>query len=168
VRERIQGETVRPRERLGAGGPPSPVGILRAVEPDLVGLDPGRVGSLLDKVHRLSVIHAMLRLDLTTLTAAEERAVEAILSAPPDTSEPVRSRLIRRVLVALDSPGRRIVLARAVRDEGHIPSDLAAAVLQLTMEQSTLFSCCVLESLLAGHSCGHQRSSWDAPMPFSP
>lgn len=133
-----------------------PGGILRAVEPDLVGLAPDTVRSLLDQVHRLSGIHPTLRLDLTTLTAAEERAVEAVLLAPSDTSEPVRSRLIRQVLVALDSPGRRIGLARAVlslRDEGHISSDLAAAaVLQLAMEQSALFSCCVLESLLAGHS----------------
>ena len=133
-----------------------PGGILRAVEPDLVGLDPDTVRSLLDQVHRLSVIHPTLRLDLANLTAAEERAVEAIMTAPPETSEPVRSRLIRQVLVALDSPGRRIGLARAVlslRDEGHISSDLAAAaVLQLAMEQSALFSCCVLESLLAGHS----------------
>ena len=64
--------------------------------------------------------------------------------------------LFDKVVAEVDSPGRRVELAQAVtalRDEGRIPSDLAAtAVLELDRKESTFFLSSVVESLavLAG------------------
>jgi hypothetical protein len=122
------------------------------VEPDLADIDLATFRSLLDKVSYLPGTHSTLRLRAGIVTPAEYRAVQAILSEPVGVSEGVLYELIGEVLIAFDSPGRRMELARAVlslRDEGHIPPDVAAtAVLELDRKKSDILACSVLALLL--------------------
>ena len=133
-----------------------PSEILMEVEPDLADIDWATFRSLFAKAHYLPGTHTRLRLRLETLTPAEGRAIQAILSQRVDVPDEATSgfvfEVIGEVQATVDSPTRRIELARAVlslRDEGRIPPDVAAvAVLELDREMSTLFAGSVLASLL--------------------
>jgi hypothetical protein len=82
--------------------------------------------------------------------------MDRAISALQDDDVEVFDEVLDKVVVDVDSPGRRLELAQAVlalRDEGRIPSDLAAAaVLELDGKESSLFLSSVAESLavLAG------------------
>jgi hypothetical protein len=134
------------------------------VVPDLVTLDDVELLSLVDELPYLPESRTSLQLCLGILAPTMDRAIRAIQSDDVD----VLDEVFDKVVVEVDSPSRRIELARAVisrRDEGGIPSDLAAAaVLELDRKESTLFLSSVAESLavLAGDRRSPPGSSWRA------
>ena len=100
----------------------------------------------------LPEIDTSLQQRLGILTPDMDRAISAL----QDDDVGVFEEVLDKVVAEVDSPGRRLELAQAVlalRDQGRIPSDLAAAAgLELDGKQSTLFLSSVAESLavLAG------------------
>ena len=91
--------------------------------------------------------------------------MDRAISALQEDDVELIDEVLDKVVADVDSPGRRIELAQAVltlRDEGRIPSELAAAaVLELDGKESTLFLSSVAASLavLAGDRGGCAR--WD-------
>ena len=129
-----------------------PLELLGWVVPELEGIDAVEVRSLLDELLYLPVLDPSLQLRLGILTPTMDAAIGAI----QDDDVDVLDELIHKVVAEVDSPRRRAELIRAVtalRDEGRIPSELAAmAVLELTRKRSAFFLSSVVKSLavLAG------------------
>ena len=129
-----------------------PAEVCEAVVPDLMDVDEVELRSLFDELLYLPEIDTSLQLRLGILTPTMESAIRAI----QDDDVDVLGDMFDKVVADVGSPSRRIELAQAVitvRDEGRIPSDLAAtAVLELDRKESTFLLSSVAESLavLAG------------------
>ena len=129
-----------------------PAELCEEVIPDLKRIDRDEFRALFDELLYLPEIDTSLQQRLGILTPDMDRAISAL----QDDDVEVFDEVLDKVVADVDSPGRRIELAQAVltlRDEGRIPSELAAAaVLELDGKESTLFLSSVAESLavLAG------------------
>ena len=121
-----------------------------AVSEDLAGIDETVRLALYEE---LAYLPRALRIHvhLFAITPVMERAIQAI----HDQDIPLLADLLDAVVAEVDSPGRRIRLARDVfgqRDQGHIRPELAAAaILELDRMDSILFRSAVY-SLLEGVS----------------
>jgi hypothetical protein len=119
---------------------------------ELEGVEVVELRSLLVALPSLPELDPSLQLRLGILTLTMDAAIGAIRDDDVD----LLGELFDKVVAEVDSPRRRVELARAVialRDEGRIPPDLAAvAVLELDRKRSALFLSSVVESLavLAG------------------
>ena len=129
-----------------------PAELREEVIPDLKSIDRDEFRSLFDQLLYLPEVDTSLQLRLGILTPDMDRAISAL----QDDDVEVFDEVLDTVVADVDSPNRRVELARAVialRDQGRIPPDLAAtAVLELDGRVSTFFLSSVAESLavLAG------------------
>jgi hypothetical protein len=129
-----------------------PAELFHEVIPDLQRIDRDEFRALFDELLYLPEIDTSLQLRLGILTPDMGRAISAL----QDDDAEIFGEVLDKVVADIDSPYRRLELARAVlalRDEGRIPSQLAAtAVIDLDGKESSLFLSSVAESLsvLAG------------------
>jgi hypothetical protein len=120
---------------------------------DLVGTERIEMNALFDELVYLPEIDISLQVRMPGILTPEiDRAVDALRTDDGEEFDEALSEVVRMV----DNVDRRLELAHAVvrlRDDGHIPSRLAAlAILELDREYSALFHSSVAQSLavLAG------------------
>jgi len=129
-----------------------PAELCDLVVPDLKGASEDEMHSLFDDLLYLPEIDMSLQARLGILTPDMHEAIRAL----EEDDDYEFDAVLGKVVADIDSPNRRIELARAVialRDQGRIPPQLAAiAVLELDRKDSILFLSAVAESLavLAG------------------
>src|SRR5450759_5262146 len=113
-----------------------PTELVEGVIPDLKSIDRDEFRSLFDQLLYLPEVDTSLQLRLGILTPDMDRAISAL----QDDDVEVFDEVLDTVVADVDSPDRLFELATAVltlRDRGRIPSDLAAAVLELDGRVST-------------------------------
>jgi hypothetical protein len=129
-----------------------PTELCQGVVANLIDIDEVELMVLEEELLDLPEIDTSLQVPLGILTPT----IGAALCAIQDDDVDLFDEVLDEVMLEVDWPDRRTDLARAVitlRDQGRIPSDLAAlAVIDLDCLQSTLFASSVAESLavLAG------------------
>ncbi|MGA3149080.1 MAG: hypothetical protein ABSF33_16635 [Acidimicrobiales bacterium] len=116
--------------------------------PALSHLEEDEIQALFEELFYLPEIDRSFQPHLGIITPDMDRAIDAFEN--DDVAEFVDAAI--EVAANVDSLGRRVRLARAVltlRDEGDIPTNLAAAaILDLDSKKSTLLLASVAESLI--------------------